>query len=70
MNMLSNDNAPPHIKVLSAVLLRGLVAGYKSEWENMSENAHNFIRDNLVAFMTKGTTHSMFFVYSLFRSFI
>lgn len=54
LNMLSNDNAPPHIKVLSAVLLRGLVAGYKSEWDSMSENAHNFIRESLVAFMTKG----------------
>lgn len=54
MHMLSNENAPPHIKVLSAVLLRGLVTGYKSEWGNMSEVARSFVRDSLVAFMTKG----------------
>jgi hypothetical protein len=54
INMLSNDSVPPHIKDLSAVLLRGLISGYDSAWAKMSPASQNLMKESLVAFVTRG----------------
>lgn len=45
---------PPHVRSLAAVLLRGLVAGSRSEWSRMSIGVRETIKDALLHSVNHG----------------